>query len=130
MSSKAGGFGVAPDTGAEAAGAAGEKDSPHGARTNILRCQTCNYYRIQDVKRDWYGDELKILAEIHQRTFKDHVVTITELSDEELRAVITNQRKKIAAKKREQVSAIDECMKELSKLERNSLELLWREYSS
>lgn len=37
---------------------------------------------------------------------------------------------RLAVKRREQVGAVDESIKELSKLERNSLESLWEEYSS
>jgi hypothetical protein len=84
-----------------------------------LQCRSCRYSYVQSTKRDWYGAELKILAAIHQNTFKDHVIAIVEISDEELRAIILTRRKKIAVKRRQNVSAVAECMKALSKLERD-----------
>jgi hypothetical protein len=95
-----------------------------------LQCHSCGYSRVEDIKRDWYAAELKILGGIHQNIFKDHVIAIVEISDEELRAIISAQREKIAVKRRQNVSAVAECMKELSKLERDSLEALWQEYSA
>jgi hypothetical protein len=94
-----------------------------------LKCNSSEYYYVQDTKRDWYGIELKILAEIHLKIFKDHIMAVTEISDEELREVITTRRIQIAIKRRQNVSNVSECMKDLSKLERDSLEALWEEYS-
>jgi hypothetical protein len=94
-----------------------------------LQCHPCGYSRVQDIKRDWYAAELKILREIHRNTFKDHVIAIVEISDEELRTIITARRKKIAVKRRQNVSAVVECLEELFKLERDSLEGLLEEYS-
>jgi hypothetical protein len=95
-----------------------------------LQCQSCGYSRVQDTKRDWCCEELEILANIHNKTFTDHIIAIAAIgNDQDLRNIISARRLQIAAKRRENLSAVAECMKELSKLDRNSLVDLWQEYS-
>ena len=53
--------------------------------------------------------------------------TITDIAIKEDGA-ISKHHIKIAQKRRESVNAIYECLKELAKLQRDSLELLWEEY--
>jgi hypothetical protein len=102
-----------------------------------VQCHTCEYFSVQDTRRDPAGAMLEMCREIHQNTYPNHFVEILQLSRDELEFVIASNHPKFRRKTppenpgpnhRQNRSAIFEIMADLRKLERDDLEDLWRDY--
>jgi hypothetical protein len=104
-----------------------------------LQCYSCEYNSVQDTKRDPEGAMLEICREIHQNTYKNHVLHIVELSRDELEMMVVSKHPKFRRRQHNNNnndnqhhhrSAIFEIMADLQKMERGELEGLWTEYGT
>jgi hypothetical protein len=106
-----------------------------------LQCYSCDYNSVQDTKRDPEGAMLEICKEIHQNTYKNHVLHIVELSRDEVEMMVVSKHPKFRRwqqhnndndddNQHHHRSAIFEIMADLQKMERSELEGLWTEYGT
>jgi hypothetical protein len=110
-----------------------------------VQCYSCDYNSVQDTKRDPEGAMLEICREIHQNTYKNHLLRIVELSRDELEMLVISKHPKFRRHQRtapapsnlgpdhdvmKSRSAIFEIMADLRQMERGDLESLWSEYGT
>ena len=100
-----------------------------------LQCLTCDYNSMQDTKRDPKGAMLDICREIHENTYRSHMMEISDLSREELEFLVLSKHPRFRQgyhhqRESSSRSAIFDIMHDLAKMERSELENLWREYGT